>query len=261
MAGDFIFAEHVFFVGGLEGAVMMDKIRDATAVALIGDDTDVVVKDDNIAALPFVGIVRISAEAISMATEPDCEIFDPAEVDVPVWDVDVISLRMGTDVGIDELHEVVAGTFERESNHVGADTMIVVRIASGVVDALILRVSGEVGASALQDVGLVVDAVVILVGLTSVIGDVEIGIGIPAMRNNMEAVEQSHDEKDQCSDGDSERELIDTLLEALHRIFGEDVFPFVIIGVGDAVVVGEVIGLGGHMLCCATFLPLLLSCS
>ena len=53
------FFKKVFFVIGLIGGSVVQEVRDAAGVAAIGDDADMTLKDDDIAALPIVKLLKI----------------------------------------------------------------------------------------------------------------------------------------------------------------------------------------------------------
>lgn len=84
---------------------------------------------------------------------------------------------MSVNVGVKQKLKIIAGIFEGKSDDIGANAVAVVRVATGVIFALIFGIGGEVGAGARENVGLVVDAVVVGVLRTDISGDIEVSVG------------------------------------------------------------------------------------
>lgn len=84
---------------------------------------------------------------------------------------------MSVNVGVKQKLKIIAGVFEGKSDNIGANAVAVVRVAAGVVFALIFGIGGEIGTGARENVGLVVDAVVVGVLRTDISGDIEVSVG------------------------------------------------------------------------------------
>lgn len=156
---------------------MVDDVGYATVVPMVGHHPDVVFKNHNVPALPLVDVVDVDGEGNGGAGKVDLQVPHPAEVDVFIGGVDVIVLRMGADVCVHQLAQIVPGMEKSKGHYVGADPVSVVGITAGVVPALIFWLGGDVVPDPLEEVGLVVDAVPIPVHRTDHIRNAEIGVG------------------------------------------------------------------------------------
>ncbi len=179
---------------------MVDEERRTAAIAMIRDNADVIWEDNNVAALPSGNIVEICSKTLGVALEISVEILDTAKVDVFVWRINIVSARMIANILIEQLAEIVASAEEGLGNNVRANTVIIIRIASSVIFALVFRLRSEIGAGALEDVGLIVDAVLILVVRAAIIGDAKVGVGILTVRDEVEAIKYTNNDNAYASE-------------------------------------------------------------
>lgn len=73
--------KQVFFVIGLIGGSVVQEIRDAAGVAAIGHDADMAFKDDDIAALPTVKLMKIQCFRDGVTRQKSMLILNAAKVD------------------------------------------------------------------------------------------------------------------------------------------------------------------------------------
>ena len=184
--------QDVLLVAELGFAGVVDQERDAFFVPRVGDDADVAAEDDDVPALPLPDVRKLRGEGAGGVFEVDRQVPDAPEVDLPVGGHDVVLLRGAQDIRVYQLHQVIARAPEGEGHHVRADAEAVVRVAGGVVRALIAGLFRHIGAGALQDIRLVVHAVAVPVHGAHVGRDAEIGIGEALVGQDVQTVENIH---------------------------------------------------------------------
>lgn len=148
MTNNLITLEQILLIAGLEGVGMMNEKRHAVTIALVGDDTDVVFEDYDVATLPSGNIGKVGGEAVGVATKPNFEVLHPTKINIFIDNFDVVALGAGANVGVDQRHQIIAGAKQTEGDHIGANAVIIVGVAAGVVDTLVLRISGQISPGA-----------------------------------------------------------------------------------------------------------------
>ena len=183
--------ENILLIAFLHGVGVVNDEGLPLVVAFIGDDTDVVVEDHNIAALPLLDGVHILGEDDGVMLEVGTHIGHAAKVDVSVGGINLgVPFGMGVDVGIHQCLQIVARAAQPEGDNIGADTVLVVGIATVIVSTFVDWLGGNISTGAGEDVCLVVDAICILINGAGVGGNMKILIAVGEMRNIIEAVEK-----------------------------------------------------------------------
>lgn len=62
-----VVVKHVLFVGNLKGAVVVNQERFTFPGAVVGDEADMIWKDNNVAALPFGDLTSVGSKTLDVA--------------------------------------------------------------------------------------------------------------------------------------------------------------------------------------------------
>ena len=141
----------------------VDDVWQAVRVALIRADRNMTVVEDDIAGHPILGIRGRRRQLHRVLAEKDEQIAASAEVDIRIgiFALAEISVVTRVDIGVDHILETVSRRTEGLPDDVGADAVVVSRVAARVIRAFILRIRGNVSPRALDHIGVIVDPVAV----------------------------------------------------------------------------------------------------
>ena len=174
-------------------AAVVDEVRDPLGVAPVGDHTDMpVLKGHNISRLPRRDIVGIGGQAFGVPHKEHPQVRHPSEIDVGIGLPfhPPVPFGVGRDIGVHHRLQVVAGVAEGPPDHIGADPPVLRRVAPGEVAGVVCRAVLGVLPGAQHKVGVIVDAVAVLVVGALQRFDAEMLRGISSMGQQPAIVQQ-----------------------------------------------------------------------
>ena len=98
----------VIFVRFLPWAVVVDNVGHAVLISVVGNDADVIIKNDNIATLPLLYLRDVGCKAGSIVFKINPQVFNASKIDINIWLSDVIIVWVISDVVADQCHQIIA---------------------------------------------------------------------------------------------------------------------------------------------------------
>ena len=191
MADDVIVRfQYIFFIKQLHWVGVVYHKRYTAPVSVVRNDAYVVRKHHNVAALPLADLVYVGSQGEGVAVKINIEVPDSAKIYIFIYDFNIIYVRMGHDILVDQLHQVIAGAQRTESYHIGTYSVLVVRISAAVINALIPGPLGNIFPGTQKYVRLVVDPVDVHIYSAHICIYSKCLTAVPGMREVVEMVQQ-----------------------------------------------------------------------
>ena len=105
------FLQNVLLIGALPGVIVVNDVGHSVFISPVGHDADMVFKDHQIAALPFLGPGHIRGQCSRMMRKKHLQISHPAKINVGIRLPDIVPLRMLPDIGVHQRLQIISGIF------------------------------------------------------------------------------------------------------------------------------------------------------